>query len=183
MSKKTSLSFERRTPKFLQILRGELPSEPSVDTKLQKPGDLQGGGRDVDSDDETTIPEYVFEGETITKEEMEEVKNGKTLAQIKEERAAREAKQDQNAMKPPDQTSSSKKQTANVSEFGSRKRKLVTRIKQADDDEEEPSAERKQDAGGKNEESTKDAEPKRIKKKKSAKSKSTVQLSFGDEEE
>ncbi|KAJ8101339.1 hypothetical protein POJ06DRAFT_267495 [Lipomyces tetrasporus] len=187
MPRRNNLSYSAHTPTFLRRLRGELPPEPSASTKYsdEVSGDK---AKDVVSDDETTVPEYIFKGETITKVEFEELQNGKSIDDIKADRLRRETKEKE-LIQAPDQTASSKP-SANVSEFGSRaaKRKFPVKIRQTDGSDEEnhevaTAAKRNKSVPDAKKKATKD-ERKTNGEKKSDRSKvSRVQLSFGDDDE
>ncbi|KAK9330139.1 hypothetical protein V1520DRAFT_138740 [Lipomyces starkeyi] len=189
MSRRHNLSYSAHTPSFLRRLRGELPSEPSTSGKYleEAPG---GKAKDFDSDDETTVPEYIFKGETITKEEFEELQRGKNIEDIKTDRLRRDAEKDNAPVYAPDQTASSKP-SANISEFGSRsaKRKVPVKIRRSDSSEEEKNeialhTKRNKSVPEGKSGATKDERKNKGQMRKSEKSKlSRVQLSFGDDDE
>ncbi|KAK9463234.1 uncharacterized protein V1516DRAFT_661368 [Lipomyces oligophaga] len=191
MSKRNTISFERQTPKFLQRLRGVLPAEPSVSTKLVQPYDLD----QDDNEDDVIDPDYVFEGVSITKEELELVKGGRGIQEIMAARQELKKLQD-----GKDETEINSAQRSR-SEFGSRtgsragKRKAV-RIHQRDESDDEVDDSIR--AGFKHDSKrVQSQDTKRIKKikrvtkadtipnapvKNKIRSKTKVQLTFGDED-
>ncbi|KAK9323384.1 hypothetical protein V1517DRAFT_337906 [Lipomyces orientalis] len=187
MSRRNNLSYSAHTPTFLRRLRGELPPEPSAATKYSDQASVD-NAKDVVSDDETTVPEYIFKGETITKGEFEELQKGKNIDDIKADRLRRE-NEEKELVQAPDQTASSKP-SANVSEFGSRaaKRKYPGKIKQTDATDEEnhevaTAAKRNKSVPDVKKKVTKDERKTNAEKKKSDRKVSRVQLSFGDDDE
>ncbi|KAK9374884.1 uncharacterized protein V1513DRAFT_458535 [Lipomyces chichibuensis] len=181
----TSSSSAAHTPAFLRRLRGELPPEPH--TSGEAPG---GKAKDFDGDDETTVPEYIFKGETITKEEFEEMQRGKSIEDIKADRLRRDKEKANVQVFAPDRTANSKP-NANISEFGSRsaKRKMPVKIRQSDSSEEERNeialhTKRNKSVPAGKSGPTKDERKNKGGTRKSEKSKSSrVQLSFGDDDE
>ncbi|KAK9448159.1 uncharacterized protein V1518DRAFT_419838 [Limtongia smithiae] len=140
MAKKgNAISFENRTPKFLQVLRGLAQDEPSVSTKFTSKSDRPDDDDDNErSDDETAIPEYIFEGERISKEEFEQLKKGVDITQIKAARVRALEDAEKSTTQPTQTTAADVRKGAGarttVSEFGSRpaKRKTVSAVKSND---------------------------------------------------
>ncbi|KAK9495982.1 hypothetical protein V1508DRAFT_394725 [Lipomyces doorenjongii] len=188
MSRRHNLSYSAHTPAFLRRLRGELPPEPSTSAKYleEAPG---GKAKDYDSDDETSVPEYIFKGETITKDEFEELQRGKSIEDIKADQLRRDKEKDNERVYAPDQTASSKP-SPNISEFGSRsaKRKMPIKIRQSDSSEEERNeialhTKRNKSALEGRSGATKNERKNKGERGRTEKSKlSRVQLSFGEDE-
>ncbi|KAK9236866.1 hypothetical protein V1525DRAFT_405596 [Lipomyces kononenkoae] len=189
MSRRNNLSYAAHTPTFLKRLRGELPPEPSTSTKYSEEGSRH-EAKDYDGDDETSVPEYIFKGETITKEEFEELQSGKSIEEIKADRLQGEKEEDKEWVRAPDQTASSKP-SANISEFGSRsaKRKMAVKLRLPDTSDEDnnenaQSTKKSKLAPDRSNGATKDERKQTVEMKKSEKSKvSRVQLSFAGNDE
>ncbi|KAK9481345.1 hypothetical protein V1514DRAFT_340183 [Lipomyces japonicus] len=172
MVKKNNIAYEAQVPAFLRRMRGEMPDQgPTVDSKFHDkdnivPDELQ--------DDESEEPEYVYKGESITKAEFEEMKNGKSFDIIKADRIQlkkAEAEARENAEKKAEAVAKSK---SNVSEVGTTRSKrrvvpVVVRIGESDEDT---------NSNGGNEKIVK-----RVKRGNKVAKKKKMQLSFDDDEQ
>ncbi|KAK9367652.1 hypothetical protein V1509DRAFT_625845 [Lipomyces kononenkoae] len=186
MSRRNNLSYSAHTPTFLKRLRGELPS---TSTYLEEGSRHEAKDHD-DADDETSVPEYIFKGETITKEEFEELQRGKSIEDIKADRLRGDKEEDKERVRAPDQTASAKP-SANISEFGSRstKRKMAVKILRTDTSDEDSngnaqSIKKSKLARERSIRTIKDEGKQKADTKKSEKGKmSRVQLSFAGDDE
>lgn len=96
-----------------------------------------------------------------------------TIDTYREDRRLRQADQDKRKMKTQEQQATFK-QSANISEFGSRKRKTITKIKQNTTESDNQSSSAASKASTEDEQKS---------KKKKSKKLSKVQLSFGEYDE
>ncbi|KAK9455115.1 hypothetical protein V1511DRAFT_510935 [Dipodascopsis uninucleata] len=135
---KTNLTFQRPTPSFLQRMRAGLPDQPSLSSKYESEN---GSSRNPsDSEGENDVPEYIFGDITVTKEEFDEMKKGKTIEDIKKSRLAKEEKELEKQMAGKGKKSINQK-SGNATEIGSRlsnKRKVLPSRRAADPQDEFP---------------------------------------------